>query len=200
MSTRRLSLALLLSCLLPMPALSAELLSDDFSSARHPQRRAQRGPWQFVNNTARCAQDDALYAKFKNHGPILFYDADFTDAVISFQYKPESDCKTFVFTVNNSEGHVFRFVTSGRGTNLRAFPPGPQEHASINIGKTGPELRPGAWTPVTVTLQGTAVTVKIGEGYSQTVEHASFARAKTQVSLGFSFGTVAFKDLKVTLP
>jgi hypothetical protein len=200
MHARRSFLTLLPICLLPRPAWSAELLSDDFSSPRHPNRRALRGPWQFATNTARCTQDDALYAKSKNQGPILIYDADFTDAVISFQFKPEPDCKTFVFTVNTTAGHVFRFVTSSRGTNLRAFPPGPQDHASISLGHTGPELRPGQWTPVTVTLQGDSVTVKIGEGDSQTVEHASFARPKINLSLGFSFGTMAFKDLKVSLP
>jgi hypothetical protein len=186
--------------LVTLTASAADLVTDDFASAKHPKRKAQRGPWQFQDGTARCVQDDTLFEKFKNHGPILFYDTAFTDAVITFQFKPEAGCKTFVFTVNGAEGHVFRFVSSTRGTGFRAFPPSPNEHSSIALGKTGPALKLDAWTSVKVTLAGTKATVQIGDTFVETTEHASLARPKTNLSLGFSYGSMSFKDLRVSTP
>ena len=179
---------------------AAELIADTFADAKMENRRAQRGSWKFENRTATCTQDDALYAKFANHGPVLWYDKEFTDAVIEFQFKPDAACKTFVFTLNGKEGHVFRFVTSARGTGIRAFPPEAPDHQSIALGRTGPELKADAWTPVKVTLRGAAATVQIGESFSESVEHASLARGKTTLGLGFSFGTLSIKDLRVTTP
>lgn len=178
-----------------MIAPASEILRDDFTDNQHPTRKLTRGPWKITNNSATCTQDDALYAKFKDHGPVIWYDVKFTDATLTFQFKPDPATKTFVFTLNGAEGHVFRFVTSSRGTGIRAFPPGPQDHASIALGKTGPALTPGSWTKVKVTLTGPQATVQIGDTYTETVTHPSLARPKTTLGLGFSFGTVSVKDL-----
>lgn len=194
----RLILTLLALATLHTPA--AELLRDDFSEAAHPVRKPTRGTWKVENGSATCAQDDALYAKFKNHGPVIWYDVKFTDATLTFQFKPDATTKTFVFTLNGAEGHVFRFVSSSRGTGIRAFPPEPPDHQSIALGKTGPALQPGQWTAVKVTLSGSQATVQIGDSFSEVVTHPSLARAKTTVGLGFSFGTLSLKDLVVTAP
>jgi hypothetical protein len=50
---------------------------------------------------------------------------------------------------------------------------------------------------VTVELRGPRATVSIGDDYSATVEHASLARPKTNVSVGFSFGTIAVKEFSI---
>jgi hypothetical protein len=193
-------LLLTLVALTTLSAPAAELLRDSFSEPKHPIRKPTRGPWKFESDTATCTQDDALYAKFKNHGPVIWYDVKFTDATIAFQFKPDAVAKTFVFTVNGTEGHVFRFVTSARGTGIRAFPPGPPDHQSIALGKTGPALTPGAWTSARITLSGTKATLQIGDTYTETVDHPSLARPKTTIGLGFSFGTLALKDLSVSTP
>lgn len=177
---------------------AADLLRDDFSSTAHPTRKPTRGAWKIENGTATCTQDDALYAKHKNHGPVIWYDVKFTDATVTFQFKPDPKTKTFVFTLNGSDGHVFRFVTSGRGTSIRAFPPEPPDHQSIALGKTGTALIPGAWTPVKITLTGSQAIIHIGDTYTETVTHPSLARPKTTLGLGFSFGNLALKDLTVT--
>jgi hypothetical protein len=65
-------------------------------------------------------------------------------------------------------------------------------------GDSGPALTPGAWTKVKITLAGTQATVQIGDTYTETVTHPSLARPKTTLGLGFSFGTLAVKDLAVT--
>lgn len=192
---RHLFLTLLTLFTLSSPA--ADPFRDSFSEPKLPIRRLTRGPWKLENGAATCTQDDALYAKFKNHGPVIWYDTKFTDATISFLFKPDPTTKTFVFTVNGAEGHIFRFVTSSRGTSIRAFPPEPPDHQSIALGKPGPALTPGAWTQVKVTLNGTQTTVQIGDTYSETVTHPSLARPKTTLGLGFSFGTLAVKDLAI---
>lgn len=187
-------LALLLLIAAGLQAADTPRLTDTFASADHPVRRAQRGPWQFVDGVGSCTQDDALYKKFKDHGPILFYDFAHQDAVVRFAYRADPAVKTVVFTANGADGHVFRFVTSARGTSVRAFPPDEADHKSIAVGKPGPALKAGDWVPVEVRLQGAKATVRIGSDFVQTFEHPSFARPKTNLSLGFSFGTLSVRD------
>ncbi len=176
----------------------APLLKDDFSSAVHPQRRASRGEWKFADNTASCTQDDALYKKNKDHGPILFYDVPYTDALIRFAVKPGEGNHTIVFTANGQNGHVFRVVFSGLGAAVRAFPTESAEHKSIPLGlEKTVQLKTDQWTVVSVDLRGAKATLKVGE-FTRTYEHPSLARAKTNLSVGFSFGTVGVKDVLVT--
>jgi len=178
-------------------AADAQLLKDDFSALKLEQRRASRGDWKFADNTATCTQDDALYKKNKDHGPILFYDLAHTDAVIRFAFKPDAITKSVVFTCNGADGHVFRIVLSSKGAGIRAFPPEEKDHPSISLGNEPTViLKPGEWTQVTVDLRGPKTAVKIGD-FSQTYEHASLSRPKTNLSIGFSFETVSVKDVVV---
>ena len=197
MLTRRILLSLVLAGF--SVSLSAETLpkggfQDPFDAqTKVPERRAQRGPWQIADGVARCRQDDALYKQFKNHGPIIFYDLDYTDTTIHFRYQPQ-ECKSFVFTANGADGHVFRFITSAAGTSLRAFPPG--EETSIQLHRDPRLTLPdGTWTDVTVQLKGETATVTIGSNPAIEVQHASLARSKTSFSVGFAFGTCSFGDL-----
>lgn len=189
---------LLFSALLFSSSLFAAevLLKDDFANPKLETRRASRGEWKFADSIATCTQDDELYKKLKNHGPIIFYDLGYEDATIRFSYKADAGVKSLVFTSNGAEGHIFRFVTGPKSTGIRAFPSDSKDHKSISLGTEGPALKPGAWVPVVVTLKGTKATVKIGD-FEQTYEHASLARPKTNLSIGFSFGTVSLKDVVV---
>lgn len=180
-------------------AADAPLLKDDFSSAKHEHRRAARGPWKFTGNTASCTQDDELYKKNKDHGPILFYDLAYTDALIEFAVKPDAANKTIVFTANGEDGHIFRVVFGPAGAGIRAFPADSKEHKSVSVGQEkGFKLKADEWTPVSVDLRGPKATLKVGDHFTKTYEHASFARPKTNLSIGFSFGTVSVKDVVVT--
>jgi hypothetical protein len=178
-------------------AADAPLLKDDFSAPKLENRRASRGDWTFADNTATCTQDDELYKKNKDHGPILFYDLAYTDAAIRFAMKPDAATKSIVFTANGEDGHVFRIVFSLAGAGVRAFPPDEKDHKSIALGnEPALKLKPDAWTPVSVELRGSKATLKIGD-FTKTYEHASIARPKTNLSIGFAFGTVSVKDLVV---
>jgi hypothetical protein len=178
-------------------AADAPLLRDDFSAPKHEQRRAMRGDWKFADNTATCTQDDELYKKHKDHGPILFYDLGHTDAAIRFAVKPGASTQSIVFTANGADGHVFRIVFGPKGASVRAFPPDSKDHKSIALA-TEPalKLKPGEWTAVRVELRGTKAMLTLGD-FTKTYEHASLARAKTNLSIGFSFGTVSVKDVVV---
>ena len=48
----------------------AAKFKDDFTQPKLEQRRAARGGWKFADSIARCTQNDALYKKNKDHGPI----------------------------------------------------------------------------------------------------------------------------------
>lgn len=180
---------------LPM-SLNAAEFHDDFKSAESAQRKAQRGDWKFVDGTAQCTQDDELFKKYKDHGPILFYDVPLTDGVIRFRYKPEG-CKTVVFTLNGESGHVFRFVASERGTGVRGFPPEGDTKSIALLHDEAKKLADDKWTDVTVTIRGTKAAVKIGDDAPLTVEHESLARPKVNISVGFSFGTFTIADFSV---
>lgn len=190
--------ALFLLLALTSPAADAPLLKDDFSDAKLASRRALRGEWKFADNIATCTQDDELYKKFKDHGPIIFYDLAYTDAAVHFAFKPDADTKSVVYTSNGEDGHIFRIVFSKAGASIRAFPPeGKADHASIALG-TEPDLKlkPGEWTQVSLELRGTKASLKVGD-FARTYEHASFSRAKTNLSIGFAFGTVSVKGVTV---
>ena len=178
-------------------AADAPLLKDDFLLPDFASRRASRGEWKFAEGSATSTQDDELYKKNKNHGPILFYDLAYTDAAIRFAVKPDAVNKTVVFTANSAEGHVFRLVFGQAGMGVRAFPPEEKDHKSISLGNEAVvKLKAGEWTNVSVELRGAKATVKVGE-FTKTYEHASIARAKANLSVGFSYGTVSVKELVV---
>lgn len=170
-------------------------LTDDFSDPDLKTRRASRGDWVMEGGIAKVTQNDELYKQFKDHGPIIFYDIDHKDAVIEFSYKPE-DVKSFVFTVNGTDGHVFRTVTSAAGTSFRAFPPS-DDHKSIALHQLKTPIAQGEWTSMKIELKGPKATVTIGENDPITVEHPSLDKAKTNTSVGFSFGTLSVKGFSV---
>jgi hypothetical protein len=197
---------ILLTCLLPLLiastsftiAFSAEpMLKDDFSDAALAARKATRGTWTYADGVATCTQDDELYRKNKDHGPILFYDLAYTDAVLHFRFKA-TEAKSVVFTANGDSGHVFRFVLGAAGLNVRAFPPGSEEKStSLGLDKEI-KLRSGEWVGVTVTLKGETATIKMGAGSETTYTHPSLARSKVNFSVGFSFGTLSVSDVLAT--
>lgn len=187
-------------CLLGIMAASAVaaapvLLEDDFTTASSAGRRPLRGGWTFAAGVASCTQDDELYTKHNNHGPIIFYDLPFDDATVSFAFKAEQ-AKAVVFTANGEKGHIFRASWGPRGSAVRAFPPGSKDK-SISVGQDAKPLEQGVWIPVRVALEGPRATVTVGDAAPQVYEHESFARPKTNISVGFSFGSLHVRELRV---
>lgn len=169
---------------------------DDFTKSTLEQRRAMRGDWKIADGIARCTQDDELYKKNKDHGPIIFYDVPTQDSTVHFAFRPQG-CKTLVFTLNGAKSHVFRVITNDSTTAIRAFPADSTEHTAKPLAQDGPKLVQGEWTEVTIEIRGPKATVRIGKNYTKTVEDHAIAQAKTNISVGFSFGTLEVKDFAV---
>jgi len=172
------------------------LLTDSFTSDKKMDRRALRGDWMISAGVAACVQDDTLYKKYKNHGPIIFYDLPYGDVLVRFAIKPQQT-KAVVFTANGADGHIFRAVWAESGLTVRAFPP-TSEKKSISVGKS-PEAVPSEneWLPIEIQLRGETALIKSGNEVLQ-AEHPSFQRPKQNLSIGFSFGSLTIKDLSVT--
>ncbi len=169
---------------------------DEFSSAEVPERRAMRGDWIIEEGIAKCTQDDALYKKYKDHGPIIFYNLAFSDCLVKYQYKPEG-CQNVVFTINGEAGHVFRIVTGSKHSDFRLFPPDSDTKSIAARRVEELAIQDGVWTDVEVHLQGTTATIKIGDSEPIVVTHDSLAGKKTNVSVGFAFGTLSVQGFSV---
>lgn len=182
---------LLASCL---PVFAGPVFKDDFSNPKLTERKAARGPWKFAGGIATCTQDDELFKKFKDHGPIIFYNVPHQNAKIRFAFKADA-CRSVVFTANGEKGHVFRFVSGAAGTSVRCFPPG-ADHKSVELAK-GPALKQGEWVEVAVELNGSKAILSIGKDFTQILESPHLAAAKANISVGFSFGSLSVRDVVI---
>ena len=174
---------------------SRTLVMDDFLKPELPNRRLTRGEWRVADGIAACTQDEELFKKYNNHGPAIWYDQSFQDAVIRFELQPSQDCSQFVFTVNGEEGHVFRFVMNGSGTDVRAWS---ADHKPKQVAKNGPPMVPNVWTPVTVELVGSRACVHIGDKYQVAVDDASYLSPKTVVGVSFHHGALKLRNFELS--
>ena len=155
-----------------------------------------RGDWKVENGVARVTQDDALYKKFKNHGPIVFYDMPLADARVSFEIRLE-DANRFIFTLNGEGGHVFRLLQNPDNAALMAYEDKDGKHAPLRLDEDPPWVSNGEWTPYVVEIRGDTVRASVGDSYRKTMRHPSFASPKTNLSLSFHFGTMEVRSLRV---
>ena len=70
------------------PASAKTLINDDYADAKYKIRKPLRGDWKIENGVAAVTQDDELYKKFKNHGPIMVYEVPHDDASAEVTFKP----------------------------------------------------------------------------------------------------------------
>lgn len=173
---------------------SVTLLADDFTQAEKANRRLTRGDWTVKDGVASCQQDDELFKKYNSHGPAIWYDLEFQDAVVRFDFLPSNDCKQFVFTINGKPGHVFRFVMNEAGTDVRAWT---ADHKAKQLSKNGPPLAKGQWIPVTVEIVGSKASVQIGESYDTLIEDPGYAAAKNVVGVSFHYGSVKLRNFSL---
>jgi hypothetical protein len=195
------ALALALTVSAPF-AVAGTLVDDHFTSPTLAGRDLSpaRGVWTIANGVATCTQDDALYEKNKNHGPILWYNTTFTDGTVRFAVRSEK-VKTFIFTLNDDKGHVFRFVVGQNPLSVHAWKEqGPEAKPDTMPVKDAPKLADGAWVQAELKFEGDHCTLAFGDSFKQTVTHPSIAKQKTKLGLGFAFGTLAIRDVSVVTP
>jgi hypothetical protein len=191
-------------CLISGSVVAGTVLEDHFTAASHPQRKApaNRGEWKFADGVASCIQDDVTFAKNKNHGPVLWYDTAFTDGTVRFAFRTEK-VRDFVFTLNSDGHHAFRFVQSPQGLSVRAWTgEGAEAKAESLLPKDAkaPGLTDGQWVEVAAEFSGDRCTLSIGPSFQHTFQHPAIAKKKTTLGLGFSFGTLSVRALKIVTP
>lgn len=193
-----LALAFVLTAL---PVLGGTLVDDKFTSPTLPGRdlSPNRGVWKLADGIATCTQDDDLYTKNKNHGPVVWYNTAFTDATIRFAIRAEK-VKQFVFTLNNEKGHVFRYVMGPMPLSVRAWDTqgGTAKPDAFPV-KNGPKLAEGEWIQAELKFAGNECTLSVGD-FTQSFTHPANAKNKTKMGLGFAFGTLQVKDVSITTP
>jgi len=124
----------------------------------------------------------------------VWYDQEFQDGIVRFEFHPSSECKHFVFTINGKAGHVFRFVMNETGTDVRAWN---ADHKGKQLAKAGPKLPKDVWTAVTVEMAGSKACVQIGDDYRVVVEDPSYAAAKNVVGVSFHYGSLKLRKLEL---
>lgn len=183
-------------------ALAGTLIDDRFAAPTLAGRDLApgRGIWKIADGAATCTQDDALFAKNKNHGPAMWYKTSFTDATVRFAVRAEK-VREFVFTLNDEQGHVFRFVVGKTPLSVRAWKGEGHEAKAEGLRvKDAPTLPEGQWTQVELKFSGDQCAIVFGDKFKQTFTHPAIAKKKTTLGLGFSFGTLAVRDVSVVTP
>lgn len=184
-----------------------KLVDDDYTQASYPHRNAARGDWIIADGVASVTQDDELYKKYKNHGPIMIYTVPHTDASAVVEFKPEG-CRAVVFTMDAAEGgHAFRVKLVPEDpkrprqrsaiVSYLAKKPGAEKAEQVVLNnKNVPALADGDWTRLEVTVVGDTATVKLGEETIR-VQHDQIAQAKKIAKLGFSFGALEIRQFQL---
>jgi hypothetical protein len=170
-------------------------ISDDFSKPELPFRSLGRGLWKVADGMTTCTQDDELYKKFKDHGPMITYRVPHKDANIKMAFRPDERVKNVVFTINGNSGHVFRIVSSTAGT--RAFVFVGDDHKSSPIATDLPKFIVGDWNKYEVDVQGKKLKIKFGD-YVKEFENDALDTAKVNVTIGFAFGTLSVKEVMIS--
>ena len=131
---------------------------------------------------------------------VIWYNTKFTDATVRFAIRAEK-VKSFVFTLNDEKGHVFRYVLSPTTLAVRAWrEQGPNAKAEVLPVQKGPKLADGVWIPAELKFSGDSCTLKLGSDFTQTFQHPAIGKQKTRLGLGFAFGTLSVRDVSVVAP
>ena len=126
----------------------------------------------------------------------MFYDLPMGDVRVSFEVRLE-DAKRFVFTFNGEGGHVFRLLQNEENAVALAFEEKDGKHVGKRLATDLPHVRNGEWVRYSIELRGDEATFEIGDGFRKAVRHASYGKAKTNLSLSFHYGTMEVRGLRV---
>ncbi|QDT08563.1 hypothetical protein [Planctomycetes bacterium K23_9] len=168
------------------------LVDDHYTIDSYKIRKPLRGDWKIENGIAAVTQDDELYKKHKNHGPIMVYEVPHDDASAEVVFK-STGCKAVVFTMDATNGgHAFRIKLSPKspGSVLTYIKePGANKATPVFLNKTLPTLTEEKWETLKVKVVGDKATVQLGDS-TINVQHEMIDQPKKIAKLGFSFGSL----------
>jgi len=181
-------------------SLSAQDFKDDFSDPELKIRQALRGEWTYQNGVAHCVADAELYKKFKNHGPILRWPAEFTDGTVEFEFQPEK-CDRVVVTLNE-KGHVFRmlFHEPERSRFFGWVGQSSKTNKAKSLMTEGiPSAKDlsGKWTKAKLIFKGNTAQISYGE-FKTTIQHESVGRKKGEFTISFAGGELKVRNVQLS--
>ena len=170
------------------------IVADDFAEKQMAKRVFLRGEWTVANGVASVVQDDEIYRKFNNHGPIIRYDFPFEDAIINFDYKGNG-MRAFHCTVNGDDKWgLFRLGMNPTQSRLWTWVDG----EGVNLFDGGPSLKDDEWVSVTIEFCGDTVAVYVGDEFQKTVTHSNFAKPKLFTGVRHAFGSFNMRNFSIT--
>jgi hypothetical protein len=191
-----------------LPSTSAESpvtsFQDDFRQNQNPARKELRGDWKIAGGVASVTQDDELYKKFKNHGPILNYEIIHTDADVTVEFKG-SNFSAIVFTMDAVDGgHAFRVILRPDGKpgicTIQTYTEKEDggKAKPIVLDRSLASIAENEWMSLSVRVEGEQATVTLGD-QTVKVQHERIAQAKNVAKLGFSFGELSVRKFNVNV-
>ncbi|WP_250927394.1 hypothetical protein [Aporhodopirellula aestuarii] len=194
-------------------AAKKEVFTDNFSSSHLDGRDENyaRGQWTYRDNVATAVCDPELYAKHKNHGPMLSWPVTFKEGQIEFEMKA-TDCQRVVFTLNG-DGHVFRVTLADETdacqagasrvpTRLIAWE---TKSSKQNKGDTiKPKGLPDLpaiqdqWVRLNLDIEGEHAKLSIGD-FQTSLDHPALARDKSAITLTFAHGSLAVRNYRMAV-
>ena len=197
--------ALFLAVLLfaSLPVCAETLVEDTFNSPKLAGRDLSptRGNWKLEDGIATCTQDDALFAKNKSHGPIIWYDTAFTDATVRFSIRAEKVAELRLHRSMTRKATSSAWWPGKNPHHVRAWKEQGHEATAESLPvKDGPKLAEGAWVQAELKFAGDTCTIAFGENFKQTFTHPAIARKKTKLGLGFAFGTLSIRKVSIVTP
>lgn len=175
-------------------------INDSFDAERHPARKALRGHYDVKDGVLSVGHDPELYAKYKDHGPIVTYAASFRDADASLRFRllddPEQKAPARgAFTLDGNKGHVLRVFTYTNQPG-RAVVWNEGEKKAIPLTKELPTIEFGKWTDLKIAVNGTRATITLA-GKSVEVEHPALARQKTNAKYSSAFAKMELDEFSL---
>jgi hypothetical protein len=170
-------------------------ITDTFADQEMAGRTFARGPWEVKDHQTTCVQSEELVKKYKNHGPVIMYDVTYTDATISFSWKPSSAVESMALVLNSEQGHVFRLLLKP-ASGLMILSKDEGEAKGKTMGNL-PGFTANEWMAVKCMISGTDVTVTYDDT-TRTMRGNALKSPRNNISILFSHGNFSVKDVKVT--
>ncbi|MCM8532613.1 MAG: DUF1080 domain-containing protein [Lentisphaeraceae bacterium] len=179
--------------------LSAEtLFNDDYSMKDLEGRSPERSEWVMKDGVISSKFDQALFEKFKSHGPIVWYShKELTDCEVSFDYYITDETTSVVFTYNKKKGHAYRSKLRPDGINSMVW--GQEKKATKVPKQKSFEYKKNTWVPVKLTFVGNKLTINI-DGQIQEFEDEKVATPKAKFSYQYTGGELKVRNFKLTTP
>lgn len=173
---------------------------DTFDKRKNPDRAMSRGEFEVSDGILTVGHSPELYAKYKNHGPIVIYKGNFTDAETRLKFKltqaeGSDDPARGAFTFDGESGHVLRvFTRTNQPGRVAVWNEGDEKPTMLSVDL--PKIESGKWYELSVVVKGDQATIKLGDK-TASVQHAALTRLKTNAKYSSAFATLHLDEFSI---